>query len=42
VPPALSVILWTVAIANIVFGVYPDLPLSLSATAAEILLGHLP
>ena len=42
VPPALSVILWTVAIANVVFGVYPDLPLSLSATAADILLGHLP
>ncbi len=40
VPPALIVILWAVAIANIGFGVAPELPLSLSATAADILLGH--
>jgi len=39
-PPALVVTLWVVAIANIVFGIYPDLPLSLSAAAADILLGH--
>ena len=39
-PPALVVILWAVAIANIGFGIAPDLPLSLSQTAADILLGH--
>ena len=39
-PPALVIILWAVAIANIGFGVAPELPLSLSATAADILLGH--
>jgi multicomponent Na+:H+ antiporter subunit D len=40
VPPALVVILWTVAVANVVFGIVPELPLSLSQTAADILLGH--
>ena len=40
VPPALVVILWAVAIANVGFGIAPDLPLSLSAAAADILLGH--
>ena len=40
VPAALVVILWTVAVANIAFGIAPELPLSLSATAADILLGH--
>jgi multicomponent Na+:H+ antiporter subunit D len=40
VPPALVVILWAVAIANIGFGIAPELPLSLSAAAADILLGH--
>ena len=40
VPMALVVILWTVAIANIGFGIAPDLPLALSQTAADILLGH--
>ena len=39
-PLALVVILWTVAVANIAFGIAPELPLSLSATAADILLGH--
>mgnify|MGYP007044802091 CR=1 FL=1 len=32
--------LWAVAIANVGFGIAPDLPLTLSATAADILLGH--
>lgn len=41
VPPALVVMLWFVAIANIGFGIAPELPLSLAATAADILLGHL-
>jgi multicomponent Na+:H+ antiporter subunit D len=40
VPPALVVILWAVALANIGFGIVPELPLSLSQTAADILLGH--
>ncbi|MDJ0812779.1 MAG: monovalent cation/H+ antiporter subunit D family protein [Woeseiaceae bacterium] len=40
VPMALVVILWAVAIANIGFGIAPELPLALSATAADILLGH--
>ena len=40
VPPALVVILWTVAVANIGFGIAPEVPLSLAATAADILLGH--
>ena len=40
VPAALVVILWAVAVANIVFGIAPELPLSLSTAAADILLGH--
>jgi multicomponent Na+:H+ antiporter subunit D len=40
VPAALVVILWTVAIANIGFGIAPGLPLALSEAAADILLGH--
>ena len=39
-PMALVVILWGVAIANIGFGIAPELPLSLSQMAADILLGH--
>ncbi|MCG8371819.1 MAG: monovalent cation/H+ antiporter subunit D family protein [Proteobacteria bacterium] len=40
VPPALAIVLWAAAIANLGFGIAPGLPLSLSATAADILLGH--
>ena len=40
VPTALVIALWAVAIANVGFGIAPDLPLSLSAAAADILLGH--
>ena len=40
VPAALVVILWAVAVANIGFGIMPGLPLELSETAADILLGH--
>ena len=40
VPPALVAILWAVAVANIGFGLVPELPLSLSQSAADILLGH--
>ena len=41
VPRAMPVMIWTVAAANVVFGIAPELPLSLSASAAEILLGRL-
>jgi len=40
VPAALVVVLWAVAIANVVFGLAPQLPLSLSAAAADLMLGH--
>ncbi len=39
-PPALFAVTWIVAIANIYFGIAPALPVSLSASAADILLGH--
>ena len=42
VPPALFAVAWLVAIGNVYFGIAPELPLSLSAAAADILLGHLP
>jgi len=32
---------WITALANIYFGLSPDVPLDLSQTAADILLGHL-
>ena len=32
---------WIAALANIYFGLSPDVPLDLSQTAADILLGHL-
>ena len=41
VSPALVAVLWLTATANIVFGLAPALPLELSATAADILLGHM-
>ena len=40
--PALLVAIWIVALANIYFGVAPGLPLSLSNSAAELLLGQFP
>ena len=42
VPPLLVAALWLVAVANIYFGLNPDLPLTLSGDAAAELLGHLP
>jgi len=42
VPPLLVAVLWLVAIANIYFGLNPDLPLTLSGDAAAELLDHLP
>ena len=41
-PPALFVTIWVVAIANVYFGLVPALPLSLSRSAADILLGQMP
>mgnify|MGYP001813111888 FL=1 len=41
VPPALFVAIWSVALANVWFGLSPLLPLSLAESAADILLGHL-
>ena len=42
VPPLLVATLWLAAVANIYFGLVPDLPLTLSGDAAAELLGHLP
>ncbi len=42
VPPALVTIAWVAAAANIYFGIVPDLPITLSQTAAAELLDHLP
>jgi multicomponent Na+:H+ antiporter subunit D len=42
VSPALVVVLWLAAVANIFFGIVPELPLTLSGDAAADLLGHLP
>ena len=41
-PLALLAGTWLIAVANIVFGLYPELPVRLSAAAATSLLGHLP
>jgi len=41
IQPAAFIALWTVAILNIVFGLAPDLPVSLATDASNILLGHL-
>ncbi len=42
VSPALVAVLWLAAIANIVFGLAPGLPLALSGEAAAQLLDHMP
>jgi multicomponent Na+:H+ antiporter subunit D len=42
VPPLLVGVAWAVALANIYFGVSPDLPLALAGEAAAELLRHLP
>ncbi len=41
-PPVLLGVTWAVALANLVFGLMPALPVELSASAAEALLGHMP
>ena len=41
-PPALLAGLWLVAIANIYFGLAPQLPVTLAETAATNLLGLAP
>jgi multicomponent Na+:H+ antiporter subunit D len=42
VPPLLVATLWLAAALNIYFGLFPDLPLTLSGDAAAELLDHLP
>jgi len=42
VSPVLVAVLWLAALANIYFGLVPELPLTLSGDAAAELLGHLP
>ena len=42
VSPALVAVTWIAALANLYFGLAPDLPLSLSGAAATELLDHLP
>jgi multicomponent Na+:H+ antiporter subunit D len=42
VSPTLIVIAWLAALANLYFGLVPELPLSLSGAAATELLDHLP
>ena len=39
--PALFAITWATALANVYFGIFPNVPLTLSRDAAIILLGHL-
>ncbi len=40
--PALVAVAWLAALANLYFGVVPELPVTLSRVAAADLLGHLP
>ncbi len=42
VSPLLATVLWLAAAANIIFGLVPELPLTLSGDAARELLDHLP
>ncbi len=41
-PLGILLITWVAALANIFFGLNPDLPLTLSSSAASALIGHLP
>lgn len=41
-PLGILVITWVAALANIYFGINPELPLTLSASAAEALFGNVP
>lgn len=41
-PWGLLLVVWLAAALNVVFGLQPELPVTLSAAAAEELLGHLP
>ena len=42
ISPALVTVAWLAALANIYFGLVPELPLTLSRDAAAELLRHLP
>lgn len=41
-PVWMLLVLWVSALANVVFGVNPSLPMTLSSEAASALLQHLP
>jgi len=41
-PLVMLVVTWTAALANLYFGLVPDLPVTLASSAAETLLEHLP
>ena len=41
IPIALTLTLWVAAVANIVFGLMPELPVTLATEASQILLEHL-
>ncbi len=41
-PAAMLIVTWIAALANIYFGVVPEIPVSLSISAADTLLEHLP
>ena len=41
-PPAMIIVTWLVVLANIYFGLVPEVPVELASSAAETLLEHLP
>lgn len=41
-PPAMLIVTWLVVLANIYFGLVPEVPVELASSAAETLLEHLP
>jgi multicomponent Na+:H+ antiporter subunit D len=41
-PPAMLVVTWLAVLANVYFGLVPELPVALASSAAETLLEHLP
>ena len=41
-PPMMLVVTWAAALANLYFGLVPEVPITLAASAAETLLEHLP
>ena len=41
-PATMLIVTWVAALTNIYFGLVPELPVSLSSAAADILLGQTP